>query len=181
MLNVIEQHVEASHKESVIPQYEIPEITVCSHKETAPVNYLKQLHRCGIRKNDHVLVVGAADVEMLKKLAELVGQRGKITVIDNDPIAIARVKDMVDASQFKAFKPFTGGHPAFDLRAPSKKHTPVEVTIEPLTSGSLLFADDQFDVTWIEHQSLELTGSEAELFLNELKRVTNGAIIRPGV
>ena len=93
------------------------------------VNYIKELHNYGIRRNDDVLVVGGSNMALLVTMARLIGPYGSITVIDRDPVALADVFTMAEVGQFKAIRPFTHGHPAFDFRNAEQRFVTVPVEI----------------------------------------------------
>ncbi|MFK7802295.1 MAG: class I SAM-dependent methyltransferase [Anaerolineae bacterium] len=173
MLNMIECNVETSQEGFLFTQPVVNKITVQPKKENHPINYLKQLYRCGVRANDRVLVVGAGNTEMLEKMAKLVGSRGNITVLDSDQTALKNVQTAADTGQFTAFKQFTGGHPAFDMRSDSQKYLPVKVNTDLLSTTNMSFEDSQFDVVWVEALPQALTAEEQSKLLSELKRISD--------
>ena len=105
--------------------------------EELNINYIKELHRSGIRRNDKVLVVGATNVELIEAMARLVGPYGTITVADSDPVALADIYSLAENGQFRASKPFGGGHPAFDFRNQAERTVPVNVTVRHLVCGCM--------------------------------------------
>ena len=116
-------------------------------------NYLKWINRCGIRRGDKVLVIGGANVELLQKMAQLIGTRGEMTVLDNDESVIDRVKAAASEKMFTAFKHFSGGHPAFDMRSNIQKYQPVKVSVSQMLPSSLPYSDKEFDVVWVDTSS----------------------------
>ena len=143
---------------------------------TPKPNYLKMLNRCGIRREDKVLVIGGANVEMLQKMARLVGIRGEITVLDDEEAVVHQLQAAADAKKFKAFKHFSGGHPAFDMRSDAQKYVPVKVTITQMTSPYLPFADKEFDIVWIESLSDSWSVTKCSELILEVERVAHLAV-----
>ena len=135
------------------------------------INYVKELHKAGIRRNDKVLVVGASNIALIEAMAHLIGPYGSITVLDSDPVALADLFGLAENGQFRANKPFTGGHPAFDFRSQEARTVPVNVTVQQTYDIDLPYANDQFDDVWFDSPILMLSDEENFYFSEELKRV----------
>ena len=136
------------------------------------INDVKALHRAGIRRSDKVLIVGAGNIARIEAMARLVGPYGAITVLDSDPVALADVFGLAENGQFRANKPFTNGHPAFDFRSPTERTVPVNVLVQQTYDIDLPYTNEQFDDVWVESTILMLSDEEKYYFEGELKRVS---------
>lgn len=173
MLNPLVQStvINSSNHEGFVTSH-----TIHTAKAVIPTpkpNYLKWLNRCGIRRGDKVLVIGGANIEMLQKMAQLIGIRGGITVLDNDEAVLVQLQAAADEKMFKAFKHFSGGHPAFDMRSDAQKHVPVKVAVTQMTSPCLPFSDKAFDVVWLESLSDTWSAIKCSELILEVERVAH--------
>ena len=140
--------------------------------ENRTINYANLIYRCGVRRNHHVLVIGGENVELLQKLGKTVGWRGQITVLDNRDWVRSTLNAQAKEGYFKAYKPYLGGHPAFDERAHHSKFVPVRFKVEPLEAGRLPFDDNHFDMLWIETLPQGLAEAQFDQMICEFERVS---------
>ena len=136
------------------------------------LNYTKQLHQSGIRLGQAVLVLGAANLWLLADMAKLVGPAGSITVVAPDPGELDIIRRAAAAGQIWAHKPFTGSHPAFDLRPAAQRQAPVRVRTHLLIHSRLPFAEAEFDAVWIAAAPAGLSPLERDQLDGELARIT---------
>lgn len=136
------------------------------------MNYTKQLHQSGVRAGQALLVLGAANLQLLADMAKLLGPTGSITVVAPDPAALDVIRRAAAAGQIWARQPFHGTHPAFDLRPAAQRQAPVRVRTHLLTHSRLPFVDAEFDAVWIAAAPAGFDLAERDALDRELARVT---------
>ncbi|MFE0251251.1 class I SAM-dependent methyltransferase [Streptomyces sp. NPDC059010] len=122
------------------------------HFEACADAYLEALDGVGIRPGWHVLDAGCGSGAFLPRLAELVGERGRISALD-----------LAEESAERA--------------AERMRDHPVRARLE-VRQGSLLrlpYPDDSFDAVWCANTTQYLDDAELACALAEFRRVT-----RPG-